>query len=119
MPSDTSKQKALFHALLSAFPSLPSFERVVKFGLGMNLPEISLASNLQDVVFQVIQWSEAHGQLRKLYFEALDQNIDNPRLQDLFIDIGLSPESFSYDANLQLRFLISAPEPIAYDSEKA
>lgn len=83
---DGNQLQQLQAALLSAFPTEGELAQLVRFGLNENLQSISLGANLREVVFHLIEWAVAHGQLENLSRAALASNPTNPALQAYAID---------------------------------
>lgn len=77
-----SQTESLFEALLSAFPSHSTLERMVLFQLDENLDEIVYGDNLQDCIFELIKWAETHGQMSELISGAQESNPSNPELRN-------------------------------------
>ena len=80
MPS-RQQLRQLQLALINAFPSKSSLERLLYYELEKNLNEITRDSDLQDIVFNVIQTAESQGWLEKLIRAAYKENSGNSRLQ--------------------------------------
>ncbi|WP_310834465.1 GUN4 domain-containing protein [Aetokthonos hydrillicola] len=72
--------KQLQLALISAFPDKPKLDQLLYFGLGRNLNQITQESNLQTVVFQLIQTAESQGWLIELVRAACKENSGNVEL---------------------------------------
>jgi len=81
----TSRQqlKQLQNALINAFPSKSSLERLLYFELEKNLNEITRESDLQEIVFKLIQTAESQGWLEDLVRAACKENPGNPLLQEI------------------------------------
>jgi|GEM_PF-2991034 len=74
--------KSLNQALLSTF-NHDSLTRMLQFELGQNLDYIaSNSGNLQDTVFDVIQWAEQQGRTEDLVKGAYQTNPGNPKLKE-------------------------------------
>jgi hypothetical protein len=86
--------KQLRDALISAFPAKSSLEQLLFFGLGKNLSEITSDTNLQTVVFQLIQTAESQGWLIDLVRAARKENPGNSELKALALEL-LPKESSS------------------------
>ena len=82
MPS-RQQLKQLQFALINAFPSKSSLERLLYFELEKNLNEITRDSDLQDIVFNVIQTAESQGWLEELIRAAHKENPRNQLLQPI------------------------------------
>jgi formylglycine-generating enzyme required for sulfatase activity len=74
---------ALETALLEAFPTRAALAKMVKFGLGHNLPTIAEGANLAEAVFQLISWAEDQAGLAALVAAAQADNPTNTALQAL------------------------------------
>jgi len=80
MSQDGPELEALHRALLSAFPNGGALERMLMFGMGLNLAEIG-SGNLSDQVFDVIRFVKARGLLDQLIQSALTANPGHPGLR--------------------------------------
>lgn len=69
-------------ALLSAFPDRGSLEQMVSFGLGENLAAIVNDANLDNAVFELIQWADSQGRIGELIRKASEVNPGNRELAD-------------------------------------
>ncbi|KFA89873.1 SAV_2336 N-terminal domain-related protein [Archangium violaceum] len=85
-----AQTQELQQALLSAFRSNNQLTQMVLYRLGLNLAAIVSPGPLASVVFQLIQWAEAHGRLRELVAGALVDNPGNRTLRDCAVWLGLS-----------------------------
>ena len=72
-------------ALISAYPTRPSLEQMVRFKLNENLHTITGDGNLDEIVFNLINWAEARGRLEELVSKAHAANSGNPQLR-AFVD---------------------------------
>jgi hypothetical protein len=68
-------------ALLSAFPSPGDLQQVAAFKLGENLSVIAGGNNYGEIVFNLIQWAQAHEKIEHLIVGARQVNPGNPRLR--------------------------------------
>ena len=68
-------------ALRDAFRTRADLARMVRFGLGRSLADITEAQNLTETVFQLREWAEGNGQLAALLEAATVANPDNPPLK--------------------------------------
>jgi hypothetical protein len=96
MPSlqlNGSQYDRLGKALRAAFPTLPNLQMMVRFKLDRNLAEISLAGNMKEIVFELIQAAEAEGWTAELLAGARETNPGNPVLLEFAQEIGLSAAS--------------------------
>ena len=73
--------KQLRNALIDAFPKKSSLEQLLYFELEINLDEITKDSDLQDIVFNLIQTAESQGWLLDLVRAACNSNPGNPQLR--------------------------------------
>ena len=85
--------KEIENALLDAFPSYSSLERMVKHQLNENLEAITGRGTLQDEVFNLVIWAQAQGRLWELVNGAQTENPGNPKLKKLKISIEDSIDS--------------------------
>ena len=82
--SDTEK---LFEALLDAYRDYSKLQRMVRFKLGENLARYGGSSDLETVVFNLIDSAEARGKLERLIVGAYEQNSDNPELKIFYENV--------------------------------
>lgn len=83
--------KQLEMALVDAFPTLASLERMTYHALGQNLPAITGEAALTAAVFELIRWSDAHGVLVQLIQGARRENPGNILLKAFVEQVGLIP----------------------------
>jgi hypothetical protein len=89
MPLSGQKFKELHTALRSAFPSVGDLRLMVRVGLEANLDDISIRSNLQEIVQDLISWAEQRDEVEKLVTAARKENSTYPELKAFRLD----PES--------------------------
>src|SRR5436305_7764292 len=89
MNINSTQQKQLSEALLSAFPTRQDLEMMVLYELNENLSTIAEGNSLRYTVFKLIQWSIARGKLAELIDAALKQNSKNPQLISIAKQWGL------------------------------
>lgn len=83
------QRRQLKQALLAAFPSVPALEQMVRFQLDESLAEIAGGSNLDEIVFRLMEWAEAQGRLPDLTEGARRHNPRNPQLRAFADSVGL------------------------------
>ncbi len=83
MEVDGRFRKEIRVALLDAFPQLSSLRILVDEVLDSPLQNITLADNLQTIVFDLIAWAVAQGRLAELVLGAASENPGNNRLKDI------------------------------------
>ena len=84
------QKEALTKALVAAFPTDADLELLVNFKLGVGLNVISAPGIQHLLVLRVINWAEARGpRLHDLVVGALNQNPENPELQQVAEALGL------------------------------
>ena len=77
----------LHSALLAAFPTPAALAQLTKLGLGVNLSDVTSASDDRPtLVFNLLQWAEAQDRMRDLLTAAIGQNRSAPGLRDLCQD---------------------------------
>ena len=86
--------KQLQLALIGAFPSKSSLEQLLCFELERSLNEITKDSDLQEIVFNLIQTAKAQGWLLDLVRAASKKNPGNSELAAIALEL-LSPETSS------------------------
>jgi len=87
IPLTGGRFEGLVKALLSAFPTVQSLARLVRFKLDHNLDEVA-AGNLSDQTFALVQWAESTGRVRALIEGARAENPANPVLADFARSVG-------------------------------
>lgn len=75
-----SQYKQLTEALLNAFPSHQRRTELVQYQFGKNLNVIAMGADLKEIVFKLIQASQAEGWTDKLIAGARESNPHNPTL---------------------------------------
>ncbi|MCW5319486.1 hypothetical protein GTQ43_39840 [Nostoc sp. KVJ3] len=104
------QRRQLKEALISAFPTRSSLEQMLSLELEKNLEAIAGGSNLQDIVFRLIQMAEAEGWLNDLIHAAQNYNPGNQALRD-FTEAYITSNSDSltadYSVTVRLRELLS------------
>src|SRR5690349_3544457 len=78
---DRREMAALIDALLDAFPTSASLQKMVRLELGASLPGITPPGPLEDVVFHLVEWAMAQAQTRALVEGAHRVNPRNTRLR--------------------------------------
>ncbi len=125
MPS-RQQLKQLQKALISAFPSKSLLERLLYFELEKNLNEITRESDLQEIVFKLIQTAEAQGWLEELIRAAYNENCGNLLLQVIVQELlteeitqASSPNIPQQPSNQQQKILLLAalPNSLRLDKE--
>lgn len=76
-----ARREALKEALLSAFPTPGSLQQMVAFYLRKNLTVIAGGNDYDTIVFNLIMWTEAHGETEKLIAGARQINPGNSNLR--------------------------------------
>jgi hypothetical protein len=80
--SEPNPNAALYHALLTAFPTPSELDQMLDHYMKIKLAEIA-SGNLSEQVFAVIRYAEARGWVARLLKAALAANPDNPDLRAL------------------------------------
>ncbi|NEQ85994.1 MAG: hypothetical protein F6K26_39675 [Moorea sp. SIO2I5] len=81
------QRKKLQEALIKAFPDKSSLEQMLSFELDKNLDAISGGADLEEVVFELIQRSEAENWIKDLIYGARESNSGNQSLQDIATEL--------------------------------
>jgi hypothetical protein len=99
------QRKQLLHALTSAFPKRSLLEQLLDFELDKKLNQITPESNLQTVVYQLIQRAEAEGWLFDLVSAACKVNPGNSQLNAIAGELWTnnSPRHQVNTSNAQFR----------------
>lgn len=87
IPLTGGRFKELVTALLSAFPTVQSLARLVRFELELNLDEVAIG-NLTDQTFALVRWAESTGRVRALLEGARTQNPTNATLEAFARSVG-------------------------------
>src|SRR6266571_6174457 len=80
----------LTEAISDAFRTPAKLNRMLRFRLGKRLNEITLADNLIDMVFGLIDAAESEGWVDQLIIAALNENPGNPKLRAVAQQLGLT-----------------------------
>src|SRR3954467_15964673 len=88
MELTAQQEKQLSDALLKAFPSRTSLSRMVRFGLGVNLEDMTAGGLLPDTVFELIRWAEGSNKVNDLIKAARESNPGNPQLRTFEATMG-------------------------------
>ncbi|GAA6617877.1 hypothetical protein NUACC26_036880 [Scytonema sp. NUACC26] len=75
------QRKKLHSALINAFPEPSSLEQLLYYDLDKKLNEITQESNLNTIIFKLIQTAESQGWLLELVRVAYQSNPENPGLK--------------------------------------
>ncbi|MGK7875597.1 MAG: effector-associated domain EAD1-containing protein [Xenococcaceae cyanobacterium] len=75
------QRKQLREALISAFPGKGELEIMLSEELDIDLDEIAKGDNYQQVVFNLIKYIEAQGEIQELLRAAKAANSNNPKLK--------------------------------------
>lgn len=78
-----SQKKQLEDALLDAFREPKSLARLVGYGLGKNISEITSQANSQFMIFEIIDWADSYDKVDDLINAALEQNGNNLKVKAL------------------------------------
>lgn len=85
-----AQKKELVDALVHAFPSHQSLDRMTVFQLELNLSSVvPSGSTLPDAAFALVRWAEAEGKVRTLITAAVTTNPGNPRLAAFASSVGI------------------------------
>ncbi|NET84564.1 MAG: GUN4 domain-containing protein, partial [Moorea sp. SIO1F2] len=77
-----SEREELQKAILDAYPDIGDLEMVVSFKFNKNLTAIAGGNNDAQIIFKLIRWAEAHGDIKTLIDGLYN---DNPRNENLAI----------------------------------
>ncbi|MEM9923583.1 MAG: effector-associated domain EAD1-containing protein, partial [Cyanobacteria bacterium P01_D01_bin.50] len=76
---EDGKQRYKFcKALEDAFRDIRRLERVIDFGLNLNLNAINHPNNLEQAVFELVNWAKSHGKLQELINAVCHCEYGNP-----------------------------------------
>src|SRR5262249_31772142 len=90
---DAATYKALYEALLRAFPTRPHVEETLRSRLDRHLDTIALNENLNDVIHQLIEVAETEGWLTNLLAAALESNPYDRSLRQIADKLDLASGS--------------------------
>ncbi len=107
MLSRRQQLKQLQRALINAFPSKSFLEQLLYYELEKNLNEITKDSDLQDIVFKLIQTAESQGWLEELIRAARKENPRNLLLQPIAQELLTeeTPQTPSHNIPQELELL--------------
>ncbi len=77
---DKAQHEQLKDALVQAFLTKGALNQLVYYGIKKDLGTIIADGNIEDMVFNVIRWTEVHGCRDDLVNEAFERNKGNPAL---------------------------------------
>jgi hypothetical protein len=106
------QRKRLRDALISAFPERSSLEQLLDFELDKKLNTITSDSNLQTVVYQLIQTAESQGWVVKLVSAARQVNPGNSDLKAIAAELltTATNNDNSTDYGSQLKYPLEYPD---------
>lgn len=90
--------RKLQEALIAGFPSVSVLRRMVRFELDANIDQIASSRNLDDIVYELIQWAEANGRVEELVHGAYRDNSGNEKIINIASEFGLSSLNSQADA---------------------
>ena len=91
------QKKELSDSILSAFSSYSELKRLLVYELDIQLEVIiSSSSDLQTVVFEIIQWAESRGKLGELVQAMYDENPNNLKIRNFYKQIDKDGEKSLY-----------------------
>lgn len=76
-----SQRQQLHQALMSAFPPHAALSQMINMRLHENLEEITEIGTLEDMIQELIEWSEANGRTEELIRKARAHNPNDPVLK--------------------------------------
>jgi serine/threonine-protein kinase len=91
MPLNQQQFQQIHDALLDGYNEF-ALRQMVRFGLNEALDRIAGGGNLEERVFNLIEWADRTGRERKLVQEAYNHNPTNPTLKRLY-DTWFRPQS--------------------------
>ncbi len=80
------ERKKIFDAIISAYPIKINLEMMVNFELEEKLDAIAGGENIQEIVFNLIEWAESNGKLKQLVKAAHESNPGNTELKKINLD---------------------------------
>ena len=83
-----SETKILLEAIISAYPSKDKLGRMVSDELKQNLEVIAGGGNLEEIVFNLIEWTKAVGRLEELIKAAIKGNPEDEKLRIFYESIS-------------------------------
>ena len=93
--------KKINEALCSAFPDKNKLAMMVRYKLNINLNKVASGGNLEEIVYQLIEYSEASHQLEKLIDGALKQNPNNVHLKAIKKEFEITTSLVKILGNLE------------------
>ena len=77
------EREKLWKAILDAYPNKANLKMMLSFKLETKLDEIAGGEDLNEVIFNLIEWAESQGQSKELVKAACEGNPGNQKLQDI------------------------------------
>ncbi len=81
MAFDGKQFKKIHEAMLHAFPNRDSLARLVRFNLNQDLQTIIRDTDQSTMIFELLEWADAHGNLDELLDAAIAENPGNKVLR--------------------------------------
>jgi|GEM_PF-5583379 len=92
---DAVLRRELHSALLSAFPDEDKLQMLASFALNRDLSSIVIEDSLDELVFKLIKWVEAHDCVEDLIQEALRQRPKDRELRAIATQLGIASATYS------------------------
>src|SRR5689334_1345398 len=86
-----AQRAQLQQTLVNTFPKENDLAQMVSFGLNERLQAIASGTTLSEIVFNLIEWADAHGKLEQLIAAATQANPGNKKLRALAAQLGRPP----------------------------
>lgn len=81
-------------ALAEAFPKEIDLSRMVSYGLSEQLATIAAGNTIRDIIFNLVDWAEAHDKTQELVIAAIKLNSSKVRLREIG-SILLTPDQLN------------------------
>jgi hypothetical protein len=88
-----SQLEHLHEVLVTAFPTVPLLQRMVRFGLDENLAEIAPSTGLDAMVLDLLTWAGSRDKYSLLIRAARAANPDNVALRSFAEEMGIVSDS--------------------------
>lgn len=118
MKLSPQERQLLRNALVSAFSERSLLEQLLYYELDKNLNQITKDSNLNDVVFKLIQTAESEGWVVDLISAARKQNPGNSKLEVIAKRLDKQKLKLNNEDVEPIERAIREPTEVEYDSIK-
>ncbi|MEO1377225.1 MAG: effector-associated domain EAD1-containing protein, partial [Cyanobacteria bacterium J06635_10] len=80
------QREKIFKAIINAYLNKNDLQIMIDFRLGENLDSIAGGKDMQEIVFNLIQWAQSQGKLKLLVQAAREYKPGNTQLKNIDLD---------------------------------